>query len=143
MGHQQLDSALTGSGGPASITNSFSYNKRLQPVAMSAATPGQTVFSIGYDFHAGNGTAGSGTDNGNVWGIYNYKDRNRDQTFTYDALNRLISAQNAGTDCSATVLGGNKKYWGNNYAYDAWGNLKIRRRFRLLARVRIWQSTWT
>jgi RHS repeat-associated protein len=69
----------------------------------------------------GNGTFGS--DNGNVWGITNYKDTTRNQSFTYDALNRLISAQNAGTDCTATVLGGNKKFWGNTYAYDAWGNL--------------------
>jgi RHS repeat-associated protein len=122
------DGALTGfisgnSGGFAGITNSFSYNKRLQPLTMSATAPSQTVLSIGYDFHAGNGTAGSGTDNGNVFGIYNYRDRTRDQTFTYDALNRLASAQNAGTDCAATTLGGNKKFWGNTYGYDAWGNL--------------------
>jgi hypothetical protein len=43
------DSALTGfvSGNSATfagITNAFSYNKRLQPVAMSAAAPSQTVF---------------------------------------------------------------------------------------------------
>jgi RHS repeat-associated protein len=79
------------------------------------------VFSIGYDFHVGNGT--SGADNGNVFGITNYKDATRNQTFTYDLLNRLASAQNAGTDCNATVLGGNKKFWGNTYSYDAWGNL--------------------
>ncbi|MCU1333502.1 MAG: repeat protein, partial [Candidatus Angelobacter sp.] len=120
------DSALTGfiSGNSATfagITNAFSYNKRLQPVAMSAAAPSQTVFSIGYDFHVGNGT--SGADNGNVFGITNYKDTTRSQTFTYDPLNRLISAQNAGTDCAVNVLGGNKKFWGNTYAYDAWGNL--------------------
>ena len=47
----------------------------------------------------------------------------RNETFTYDALNRLASARNAGTDCTATVLGGLKKFWGNNYTYDAWGNL--------------------
>ena len=88
---------------------------------MSANAPSQTVFSIGYDFHVGNGT--SGADNGNVFGITNYKDNTRNQTFTYDALNRLISAQNAGTDCTATVLGGKKKFWGNTYTYDAWGNL--------------------
>jgi RHS repeat-associated protein len=88
---------------------------------MSATAPSQTVFSIGYDFHLGNGT--SGADNGNVWGITNYKDTTRSQTFTYDPLNRLVSAQNAGTDCNATVLGGNKKFWGNTYGYDAWGNL--------------------
>ena len=67
------------------------------------------MFSIGYDFHKGNG------DNGNVWGITNYKDANRSQTFTYDALNRVISAQNVGTDCNAIVLGNKTEYWGNNY----------------------------
>jgi hypothetical protein len=60
------DGAITGfiSGSSASfagITNSFSYNKRLQPVTMSATSPAQTVFSIGYDFHLGSG------NNGNVW----------------------------------------------------------------------------
>ena len=91
---------------------------------MSASTPSQTVFSIGYDFHAGNGTAGSGTDNGNVYGIYNYRDRNRDQAFTYDRLNRLLTAQNAGTDCTKTTLNPHQtEYWGNSYSYDAWGNL--------------------
>jgi RHS repeat-associated protein len=120
------DSALTGfvSGNSATfagITNVFSYNKRLQPLAMSANAPSQTVFSIGYDFHVGNGTIGA--DNGNVWGITNYKDTTRSQTFLYDALNRLTSAQNAGTDCTVNVIGGNKKFWGNNYGYDAWGNL--------------------
>jgi RHS repeat-associated protein len=62
-------------------------------------------------------------NNGNVFGITNYKDTTRNQTFTYDALNRLASAQNAGTDCTAPVLGGLKKFWGNTYTYDAWGNL--------------------
>jgi hypothetical protein len=117
------DTGLTGfvsgnSGTFSGITNAYSYNKRLQPVNMSATAPSQTVFSIGYDFHVGNGTTGS--DNGNVWGITNYKDTTRNQTFTYDALNRLVSAQNAGTDCTVNVLGGNKKFWGNNYGYDAW-----------------------
>jgi RHS repeat-associated protein len=120
------DSALTGfisgySATFAGITNVFTYNKRLQPVNMSANAPGQTVFSIGYDFHVGNGT--SGADNGNVFSITNYKDQTRNQTFTYDPLNRLASAQNAGTDCTVNVLGGNKKFWGNTYSYDAWGNL--------------------
>jgi RHS repeat-associated protein len=123
------DSSLTGfvsgSGGAAAITNSFTYNKRLQPLTMSATAPSQTVYSIGYDFHAGNGTANSGTDNGNVYGIINYKDttHGRDQTFTYDALNRLISAQNAGTNCAAMVLQNKTEYWGNSYGYDPWGNL--------------------
>src|SRR2546423_1644978 len=116
------DNALTGfisgqSSGFAGITNAFSYNKRLQPVNMSASSPAQTVFSVGYDFHLGNG------NNGNVYGITNYKDNNRNQTFTYDALNRLASAQNVGTDCSVRLPDGHTEYWGNIYAYDPWGNL--------------------
>ena len=118
-----LTGFISGSGGTTAITNSFSYNKRLQPVNMSAATSSTTVFSIGYDFHAGNGTANSGTDNGNVFGITNYKDSSRNQSFTYDPLNRLISAQNAGTNCAATTANGKTEYWGNSYGYDAWGNL--------------------
>jgi RHS repeat-associated protein len=35
----------------------------------------------------------------------------------------LISAQNAGTNCATTVIGGKTEYWGNSYSYDAWGNL--------------------
>ena len=38
-------------------------------------------------------------------------------------LNRLISAQNAGTDCTAKVLQNKTEYWGNSYSYDPWGNL--------------------
>jgi len=62
-------------------------------------------------------------DNGNVTQIINYRDQTRNQMFTYDPLNRLASAQNAGTDCSVTLLGGQSKFWGNSYSYDAWGNL--------------------
>src|SRR5436305_11675754 len=84
---------------------------------MSASSPAQTVFSIGYDFHLGNG------DNGNLYGITRWSHQDRNQTFTYDSLNRLISAQNAGTDCSVRPPDGHTEYWGNSYAYDAWGNL--------------------
>ena len=38
-------------------------------------------------------------------------------------MNRLTSAQNAGTDCTAKVLQNKTEYWGNSYTYDAWGNL--------------------
>jgi RHS repeat-associated protein len=99
------------------ITNTFSYNKRLQPVTMSAIAPNQTVFNLSYDFHLGNG------DNGNVYGITNNRDLSRSQTFTYDALNRLASARNAGTDCSKKTANNQYEYWGNTYNYDPWGNL--------------------
>src|SRR5579872_4529641 len=127
------DSALTGfvsgnSSSFAGITNTFSYNTRLQPCRLSATTGAPpasctdgtnigNVIDLSYDFHLGSG------DNGNVFRLVNNKDLTRIQTFTYDALNRLTSAQNAGTDCSQTTLNGKTKFWGNAYVYDAWGNL--------------------
>jgi RHS repeat-associated protein len=111
------DNALTGFVSGDTITNSFSYNNRLQPLTMAASAPQQKIFDLTYDFHEGNG------DNGNVFGITNNRDNTRSQSFTYDALNRLISAQNAGTDCSQLALNGGTKFWGNNYVYDSWGNL--------------------
>jgi RHS repeat-associated protein len=116
------DSSLTGfvrgnSGSFAGVTNTFSFNNRLQPVTMSAATPSATVFSISYNFNVGKG------DNGNVIGITNNRDATRSQSFSYDQLNRLTSAQNAGTDCTQAALNGGTKFWGNSYVYDPWGNL--------------------
>ncbi len=111
----------------AGITNTFVYNNRQQPCRTMASSAGTlspncdaswgNVLDLRYDFHLGNG------DNGNVYGIINYRDQSRNQTFTYDPLNRLLSAQNAGTDCTEALPGGHTEYWGNNYAYDPWGNL--------------------
>src|SRR5229473_1789314 len=39
------------------------------------------------------------------------------------ALDRLTSAQNAGTNCATTTVNGKTEYWGNSYGYDAWANL--------------------
>jgi RHS repeat-associated protein len=75
------------------------------------------VLDLSYGFHLGSG------DNGNVYDITNYRDQSRNQTYIYDALNRLTSAQNAGTDCTKTLPDGHTEYWGNNYGYDPWGNL--------------------
>jgi RHS repeat-associated protein len=109
------------------ITNTFIYNNRLQPCRMAASSNGAiptncmnswgNVLDLSYDFHLGSG------DNGNVYGVTNYRDQSRNQAFTYDALNRLTSAQNAGTDCTKTLPDDHTEYWGNSYSYDAWGNL--------------------
>jgi hypothetical protein len=98
-------------------TSSFSFNNRLQPVNISATSPMATMFNLSYDFHLGTG------NNGNVFGIINNKDTTRNQSFAYDALNRLTGAQNAGTDCSKAALNGRTEYWGNSYTYDAWETL--------------------
>ena len=60
-----------------------------------------------------------------MFSAINYKDttHGRDQTFTYDPLNRLTSAQNTGTNCAAMIVNSKTEYWGNSYSYDAWGNL--------------------
>ena len=58
-----------------------------------------------------------------MWGIANNRDTTRNQSFTYDALNRLTSAQTAGTDCNQKSANGTTKYWADSYGYDAWGNL--------------------
>ena len=131
------DGSLTGfvsgnSGAFTGISNKFIYTPRLQPCRMAAATGGTlpancadtaqgNILDLGYDFHLGNGITGA--DNGNVYGVTNYKDQTRNQSFGYDLLNRLTSAQNSGTDCSVLVLQNKTKFWGNSYVYDAWGNL--------------------
>jgi RHS repeat-associated protein len=85
-------------------------------VATNCTNSWGNVLDLNYDFHLGD-------DNGNVWAITNYRDQTRNQSFTYDALNRLTSAQNAGTDCTKMTVNGKTEYWGNSYGYDPWGNL--------------------
>jgi RHS repeat-associated protein len=130
----QADGQLTGltigkSGTFNGITESLQYNPRRQICRITALTTGSLPSSCTDSTHAGNIldlgynlSLGAG-DNGNVLGITNYKDSSRSQTFTYDAMNRLTSAQNAGTNCSTTTANGKTEYWGNSYGYDPWGNL--------------------
>jgi RHS repeat-associated protein len=92
-------------------------NNRLQVAAFysdNGVTPAYYL-SKTYSYGAQN--------NGNVLAIYNNKDSSRTQSFTYDSLNRLTHAENSGTDCTQTLPDGHTEYWGNNYVYDAWGNL--------------------
>jgi RHS repeat-associated protein len=122
-----LKNLLNGSA-PA-LSQNFQYTPRLQLCRITALTSGtlptsctdsQNVGNImdrGYDFHAGNGIAGSGSDNGNVFAITNYRDSNRSQAFTYDALNRLTSGWSSANTGTYS--------WGENYSIDAWGNLQI------------------
>jgi RHS repeat-associated protein len=116
-------------GSTPALSSTFQYNSRLQLCRITALTSGTVpnscidsqhignIMDRSYDFHAGNGMSGSGSDNGNVMAITNYRDANRSQSFTYDALNRLSSGWSA-----ANV--GNYS-WGENYSIDAWGNLQI------------------
>lgn len=100
---------LTMTNGSAPITVTNAYNSRLQPATLSAATGANTIISHTYDFHVGTG------DNGNIYQSINNVDNSRNQSFTYDALNRIATAQSAATSGA--------KCWGESFTIDTWGNL--------------------
>ncbi len=121
-----LNSLVNGS--TPALSQSFQYTPRLQLCRITALTSGTlptsctdshigNIMDRGYDFHTGNGTPGSGTNNGNVFAITNFRDANRSQAFAYDVLNRIASG-------SSSANTGNYS-WGENYSIDAWGNLQI------------------
>lgn len=110
--HGALASAVHGqvSGGFAGVTESYTYNNRLQTVTHTASSSNGTVLNHAYSYDLG-----GGVNNGNIASITNNVDTGRSQSFTYDNLNRLASAQSqatSGADC-----------WGNGYGYDRYGNL--------------------
>lgn len=90
----------------AGITWSNTYNSRMQPVFLTATASSSTIFSLGYDFHL------NSDDNGNVYAVNNNKitDHGRDQSFTYDQFNRLLTAQSAATS--------GPNCWGESFGYD-------------------------
>jgi RHS repeat-associated protein len=107
-------SSTLGSG----VTESASYNNRLQPCNFQAATGTFTWLNRTNNFYPTAGVncqPGSGGNNGNVVSIADNLQSNRSQSFGYDNLNRISTAQSAatsGVDC-----------WGQSFGYDAWANL--------------------
>jgi RHS repeat-associated protein len=83
------------------------------PTACGDTTNVGNVLDFSYNFSLGT------ADNGNVTGITNNRDNTRSQSFTYDALNRIASAQTQ----TAGVTIPNSNCWGLTFGYDAWGNL--------------------
>jgi hypothetical protein len=107
-----LSSAVHGlvSGGFAGVTETYTYNNRLQIATHTASSSAGSVLSHTYSYDQG-----GGINNGNIISLANNLNTGRTQSFTYDTLNRLASAQSqatTGTDC-----------WGDNYGYDRYGNL--------------------
>lgn len=102
-----LASALHGqvSGGFAGITRTYTYNTRMQQSTMVVSSSNGTVQNLTYSYDLG-----SGVNNGNVASITNNLNTGRTQSFTYDYLNRLSSAQSQAT--SGTYC------WGETYTYD-------------------------
>jgi RHS repeat-associated protein len=116
-----IASALVGNAtGFNGVTVANTYNKRLQPSAITASLPSNAlVQSLTYNFNL------STADNGNVFKITNGKDATRNQTFTYDRLNRITTATTQGTTGAYC--------WGQKFGYmsngnfvlgpDPWGNV--------------------
>ncbi len=110
----ELASLLNG----AAIHGALSYNARLQPLqifygtntppTITSSTCPTTVGNIMHKVYAFN--SGS-SDNGNVVSITNCITTTRSQSFSYDPLNRIASAQSSGNQ------------WGETFTIDAWGNM--------------------
>jgi RHS repeat-associated protein len=97
---------------PGGITTTYSYNNRMQPLDVKATRNSGTVtlLDLTYNF-----LQAGGKNNGTVTSLTNNLSTGRSQTFTYDEMNRLKTAQsqaNSGADC-----------WGQSFTYDRYGNL--------------------
>ena len=100
------------------------YNTRLQPCRISVKSSGSTPTSctdsanigniLDYTYNFSLGTS----NNGNVTGITNNVDTTRSQQFTYDHLNRILTAETTSTYATSPT-----HCWGESYTYDQWGNL--------------------
>ena len=93
------------------INLSQTYNTRLQPLEIKASSTAGNAFDISYSFVDPTSSGNAG----HVYSITNNLNSSRTQSFTYDHLNRIVTAgttATTGTYC-----------WGYQYNYDAWGNL--------------------
>ena len=97
------------------VTISNQYNSRMQPAVLSAANFDSTLLSLSYGYTS---CVSNGGNNGNVCQIANNIDSSRSQSFTYDSLNRLSTAQTAATSGTSC--------WGEAETIDPWGNLTAR-----------------
>ena len=89
-----------------------SYNSRLQPNDIQASSSAGSAIDISYSFV----DPATNKNAGHVNSITNNLNSARSQTFTYDQVNRISSAETSST--TGTYC------WGYNYSYDgAWGNL--------------------
>jgi RHS repeat-associated protein len=91
------------------ITHTF--NNRLQPLEFKASSTGGNVFDLTFGFV----DPATLKNDGALYKVTNNLNSNRSQSFTYDQLNRVISA---GTNATTGTY-----CWGYQFSYDAWGNL--------------------
>jgi RHS repeat-associated protein len=106
-----LASAVYGKGGSFNgITETRSYNNRLQLTGVSASSSAGTAINLAPSY-----TATGHNNNGEIMSITNSVDTGRTENLAYDALSRISSAVSqatSGGDC-----------WGQSFTIDAVGNL--------------------
>jgi len=104
--HGALQSMLLGN----TLSESRTYNNRLQPTAISVGSIAAPRSGFGADlYYCPNKTATCTTNNGNLQ-TETLSILGLDQNFNYDSLNRLSSATETGSS------------WSQNYGYDDYGN---------------------
>ncbi|MGA2900737.1 MAG: RHS repeat-associated core domain-containing protein, partial [Candidatus Acidiferrales bacterium] len=108
----------------ANLISTLYFNTRLQPCRFSVKSSGTAprsctdtsnignVLDYTYNFNLGS------ANNGNVMGVTNNVDTTRSQSFTYDHLNRILTAETASTFATSPA-----NCWGESYTYDQWANL--------------------
>jgi RHS repeat-associated protein len=106
----QISSQNVGDGS----TESFGYsNDRLQLTSQTVTKGGNTLLSLNYGYGAGAGQMGSGSTVGNSGQLVSVNGtingQNRDQTFAYDNVARLVTATGWGS-------------WARRVGYDRFGN---------------------
>lgn len=87
-------------------SRTIGYNNRLQVASIAASLGSTNIQNLTYGYGTG------GTDNGNILFITNGMDptHSRDQSYSYDTLNRLATGHDG-------------SHWGESYVYDNWGNM--------------------
>jgi len=94
------------------LTEIRSYNNRLQETAISLGTSGNARSAFGQDMHyCPNGAAACNTNNGNLLSL-NLPYLSAQQSFSYDAINRLTAAAETSPGTG----------WSQSYGYDQLGN---------------------
>ena len=87
------------------------YNNRLQPLEFKGSSTGGNAIDITYSFVDSTTLKNAG----HVLSITNNLNSSRTQSFSYDQVNRILSAGTSAT--TGTYC------WGYQFSYDAWGNL--------------------
>jgi RHS repeat-associated protein len=114
----------------AGITLSDSYNNRLQPNEIKASSTAGIAMDLSYSF-----VDASSHNNGNVMGITNNLDTTRSQVFTYDQLNRIVTAGTTSTYATSP-----SHCWGEAYVYD--NNITSAGEFGNLTNINVASSSY-